>query len=194
MIDLIMHAYVKAWHEFGIPEKDMVDDEGHKYPSIASMMRAAKPALRANDLVLQSGEDVSQSTAEFAVIWARLLHKSGQSLESQVRLPTKKPGMKASGIQLSFGRRICMRALLFLDPVADAEDESEPVEEIEGKPITKAEIANLDQLMLDADANVDGFKKYLGIESFSELDKVGYRFAVRALREKIKRQKPMENE
>lgn len=204
----ILPAYIEASKQFDVPVKDMENAYiGNRYSSLNACLEAVRPALQANDLVIQQGSEVRDiyQTTEGAdgpptnmvrkqvVVWSRLWHVSGQWLQSEVVLEpqTDKSGRvtpQAIGSTLSYGRRYSLKALLSL---GDAEMEDDATVATNGEPdtskqpITAEQVGIIDDLMNKSGADYKAFISFLGVKQISDLHQDRFDMAANALKRKI---------
>lgn len=119
-IDQLAAALVKARAAFGPVHKDSANPHfKSSFASLGAICSAVLPALTANDIaVIQSGDNADDAGTEVAT---RLLHVSGQWIETRVRMPMDKANPQGAGSALTYGRRYGLSAALCL--VADEDDD-----------------------------------------------------------------------
>lgn len=119
----IAPALVKARAEVAPFRRDATNPHFHsRFASLDAISEAVIPALTANGItVLQGGGDV-QDDAGIEVV-TRLLHASGEWIESGIRLPLAKSDPQGAGSAITYGRRYGLAAILGV--VADEDDDAE---------------------------------------------------------------------
>lgn len=91
-----------------------------KYAGLDSYMNMVRPALTKNGLVLVQGVDTAGSgLLEF---WSRILHTSGQWIESSIVLETAKHDPQAYGSLCTYGQRYSLKTLLAIAQTAEDDD------------------------------------------------------------------------
>jgi hypothetical protein len=116
-------ALVKAQAAMKPVVKDAINPHFKtKYASLDAITTAALEALTANGIaLLQGGGEGTQDDAGMEVV-TRLLHTSGQWIESGLRLPLAKSDPQGAGSATTYGRRYCLAAMLGI--VADEDDDA----------------------------------------------------------------------
>ncbi len=90
-----------------------------KFPTLAGIMEAVRPALAKNDLAIAQLPTTVEGQQALRTM---LLHSSGESLEDTMLLSVDKPGPQAHGSALSYARRYAVLAILGL--VGDEDDDA----------------------------------------------------------------------
>lgn len=115
-----------------------------KYADLAMIRDTVTPALTKNGIAVVQGTDTEDNTI---VVFTRLIHKSGQWIESRFPIPYDKPQTMGSGI--TYGRRYTLSAVTNI--AADEDDDgnaandkaAEPKKAYERSGIVRAEFERL---------------------------------------------------
>ncbi len=110
-IEALATALAKAQGELKNIEKGKINPHlKSKYADIADGLEVMRPVLSANGIALIQATGFNQDTGIF-VLYTRLLHRSGQWIESTYPLPT---GVKATdmGSAITYARRYAAFALV----------------------------------------------------------------------------------
>lgn len=92
-----------------------------KYANLTAVMAACRPALAKHGLCLVQGV----STADGGVtVTTRLLHKSGQWIESSITMPVNKNDAQGVGSAITYGRRYGVSAMVGVTPDEDDDGEA----------------------------------------------------------------------
>ena len=147
-----------------------------KYADLAEVISATRPALSANELAIL--QFTSGSTTE-ATVTTRLIHSSGQWIESSVSGKPARPEIQAQGGIITYLRRYSMSAIL---SISQEDDDSEGAmgrgQTKERKPTLKLSDKQVQSLMIlladHSDIEMRINKKYKRLEniSASEFDNV----------------------
>ena len=131
-LDQIAPALVKAQQAIPTVRKDAANPHfRNRYASLDAITEAAVPALTAQGITLLQGGGQVQDDAGIEVV-TRLLHTSGQWIESGIRLPLAKSDPQGAGSAITYGRRYGLAAILGI--VADEDDDAEAaVRKVESK-------------------------------------------------------------
>ena len=122
-LDKLAPALVKAQAALPSVVKDGVNPHfKSRFATLGAITDAALPALNANGFALVQGGGYCSDDAGLEVA-TRLLHDSGQWLESSVRVPMVKPDPQAMGSAITYARRYLLAAMLGI--VADDDDDAE---------------------------------------------------------------------
>lgn len=113
-------ALVKANEDFPAVVKDASNPHfGSRYASLGAIVDAVRPVLAQHGItIVQSGGQADDAGAE---VVTRLLHRSGQWIETVVRMPLGKSNAQGAGSALTYGRRYGLSAALNI--VADDDDD-----------------------------------------------------------------------
>lgn len=116
-IDLLAAALAKAQPEITAAEKNAQNPHlRNRYANLSAVMAACRPALAKYGLAVVQGI----STAEQGVsVTTRIMHESGQWMESSLTLPVDKLTAQAVGSAITYARRYGLAALLGVTPDED---------------------------------------------------------------------------
>lgn len=116
-IDAISAALAKAQPEIEGAEKNAQNPHlRNRYANLTAIVEAIRPALAAHGLAVIQGI----STVDGGVsVTTRLLHESGQWIESSLTMPVDKATAQAVGSAITYGRRYGLSALLGVTPDED---------------------------------------------------------------------------
>ncbi len=82
----------------------------YTYANIADVLRTVRPALAAQGLAIVQGQDI---TDEQVVVVTRLVHRSGEWMETDCRVPVdRQGGIQGTGSALTYARRYAVLGLL----------------------------------------------------------------------------------
>jgi len=105
----------------------------NKYATLTSIWESIKKPLTDNNLA------VTQTLSDFegdVILTTVLLHSSGQSISSKMKLLLVKNDMQSMGSALTYARRYSISALLGI--VSDEDDDGNEASEAPKKPVRKA--------------------------------------------------------
>lgn len=120
-LDKLAPALVKAQAAVPAVVKDGVNPHFKStFATLGAITDAALPALNANGFALIQGGGAVSDDAGLEVV-TRLLHTSGQWIESGVRVPMGRADPQAMGSAITYARRYLLAAILGI--VADADDD-----------------------------------------------------------------------
>jgi len=99
-LDEFAPAFSKAQAEFGTVEQNRKNPFfKSSYADLDAIVRAVKPALAKNGLSFYQYTSFLENTV---FLHSRVLHSSGQWIESQAPIVPEKPGIQALGSTLSY--------------------------------------------------------------------------------------------
>jgi len=82
----------------------------YTYANIADVLRTVRPALASQGLAIVQGQDI---TDEQVVVVTRLVHRSGEWMETDCRVPVdRQGGIQGTGSALTYARRYAVLGLL----------------------------------------------------------------------------------
>ena len=114
----ISPALVKALSQIGGAKKDGTNPHfKNAYASLGSVIEASRDVLAANDLVALQG--VGEIIASALCVTTRILHKSGEWVESTLHIPLGKMDAQAVGSATTYARRYGLMAMLNMPTVDD---------------------------------------------------------------------------
>lgn len=92
---------------------------GSKYATLAGCIEASKDALSANGLCVIQGPGATNTEAKTLCITTRIVHESGEWIETDFDMPLTKWSPHEAGSATTYGRRYALMAMLGLAPVED---------------------------------------------------------------------------
>ncbi|HLO78163.1 MAG TPA: ERF family protein [Magnetospirillum sp.] len=125
-----------------------------RYADLAEIRNAVTPALAKHGIAVVQGTDTEENTI---VVFTRLIHASGQWIESRFPIPYDKPQTMGSGI--TYGRRYTLSAVTNI--AADEDDDGNQANEKAAEPktsyarsgIVRAEFERLQKGIHDIEAS-----------------------------------------
>ena len=142
-INELAAALVQAQAEFSaVPKTSVNPFYSSRYADLASVVKAAQPVLAKHGLAVSQHPTVVDGEPSLTTY---LLHSSGQSLQSTMRLCAAKHDPQGQGAAITYARRFAYQAVLGL--VADDDDagnRATAVKQAEPKPRSPADVARTD--------------------------------------------------
>lgn len=123
-------ALVKAVSSMEGVTKDAENDGfkrngvGAKYATLAACVDASREALASNGLCVIQGPGASNTEAKTLCITTRIIHESGEWIETDFDMPLTKWSPHEAGSATTYGRRFALMAMLGLAPVEDDDGNS----------------------------------------------------------------------
>jgi hypothetical protein len=153
-LDQIAPALVKAQGMIPQVHKDSTNPHfKSKFASLDAITEAALPALSSNGITLLQGGGAFQDDTGIEVV-TRLLHESGQWIETGIRLPLAKSDPQGAGSAVTYGRRYGLAAILGI--VADEDDDGNAASQAKPArtstvpaPPTAKMVAEFDRIVAD---------------------------------------------
>ena len=128
-------ALVAAIAELRNVQKDKTNPHfKSKFASLDAIIDATRPVLAKNGLAIVQLPEYDSDNQTAGVV-TRVIHSSGESIESKLLLPVKSNDPMACGSAISYSRRYSMSAVLMI--CADEDDDGVSA----SKPVTPAVIA-----------------------------------------------------
>lgn len=90
-----------------------------KYATLADCIEASRDALSANGLCVIQGPGATNTEAKTLCITTRIVHVSGEWIETDFDMPLTKWSPHEAGSATTYGRRFALMAMLGLAPVED---------------------------------------------------------------------------
>lgn len=90
-----------------------------KYATLADCIEASREALSANGLCVIQGPGATNTEAKTLCITTRIVHQSGEWIETDFDMPLTKWSPHEAGSATTYGRRFALMAMLGLAPVED---------------------------------------------------------------------------
>lgn len=154
-----------------------------KYADLAQIRDAVTPALAKHGIAVAQGTDTTDGGI---VVVTRLLHKSGQWMESRFPISYDKP--QAMGSAYTYARRYSLSAMCAIS--ADEDDDAnaandKPVASMANSPITAEQFRTLREMIDQTGTDDDKLLAYLKADSLETLTVAQFRTAETALRKKM---------
>lgn len=114
--NFIYPAFIAAQKEMGRLAKDSENPYfKSKYASLEAVLEVVKPVFLKNDIAIVQGSGSTGSNGTSGVnIITRLIHTSGQWIETDFPVPLAKQDAQAAGSASSYGRRYSLKGLASL--------------------------------------------------------------------------------
>jgi hypothetical protein len=90
-----------------------------KYATLVDCIEASRSALLANGLCVIQGPGATNTEAKTLCITTRIIHDSGEWIETDFDMPLTKWSPHEAGSATTYGRRFALMAMLGLAPVED---------------------------------------------------------------------------
>jgi hypothetical protein len=90
-----------------------------KYATLSDCIDASRAALSANGLCVIQGPGATNTEAKTLCITTRIIHDSGEWIETDFDMPLTKWSPHEAGSATTYGRRFALMAMLGLAPVED---------------------------------------------------------------------------
>lgn len=181
-------ALAKAQAEFQSAELDASNPHyGSQYASIASILKAVRPALAKNELCLIQlpGRKVEANNVELLTLTTILGHSSGESIENYFELYPPKKDPQGIGSAMTYMRRYAAMAVLGIAGAHDDDAESAR----QAKPVLSPEqvdaiFALADELFGEDSENMleRMCKKIFDVEAVAHIPEKGFEAAQNSLR------------
>ena len=132
-----------------------------KYADLAMIRDTVTPALAKNGIAVVQGTDTEENTI---VVFTRLIHKSGQWIESRFPIPYDKPQAMGSGI--TYGRRYTLAAVTNIAAEEDDDGNAANEKTVEPKyarsPIVRTEFERLQKGIhqIETTGNLEDLKMF----------------------------------
>lgn len=158
----------------------------NRYASLAATIEAIRKPLADNGLSITQTTEMRNSAF---VLVTTLRHSSGQWVESEYPLPiSAKP--QELGSALTYARRYSVAAIASI--AADDDDDAEGARvqgqtsstPIAAAPITEEQVESLQTMIVEVNANIQSFCKYLGVKRLEDIKASEFDRAVAALEKK----------
>lgn len=113
-IDKLAPALAKAQSEFKVANKTATNPFlKNKYSNLSDIYQAIKPALAANGISLVQSSDIQDGAVQ--VTQTRLIHSSGQWMQTTMSMMVGKTDPQSIGSLLSYSRRYAVTQALSID-------------------------------------------------------------------------------
>lgn len=149
-----------------------------KYADLAAIRDAVLPALTENGISLAQGTVVGGA---FLVVTTRLMHSSGQWIESEYPITNDTNKPQAMGSALTYARRYSLAAIC---GIASEEDDDANAAQ-DHRTINADEFRQLKDLIAQAEADEEKLLAYIKADSLEALTVAQFKVAEAALGKKI---------
>ncbi len=166
-IGKIAAAVATASADIGAAKKDAKNPHFKcDYATLESAINASKFTLQAQGVfVVQSPGELSQAGALRIV--TRLVHSSGEWIETVCDIPLQKKDAQGVGSAVTYGRRYGLMSALNMPASDDDGNEASKPEPV--KCITPAQVVRLQDLADEVGADMVKLKKYIGVQVMTEI-------------------------
>ena len=175
-------ALHKAQSEMGGAVKDSNNPFfKSKYADLTSVIKAIKKPFADNGL---SFVQFPITTPEGAGVVTRLMHVSGEWLQSEFTLPLVKRDPQAAGSALTYARRYALAAMVGIPAV----DDDAEISMARNEPVELVSIEEIDVLLelIDSTNTIqDKFMKAYKVDALTNMTIEQYRHGVSALKRKL---------
>ncbi len=177
----IAPALVKAINAIEGVKKDASNPHfKSKFATLEAVIEAAHPHLASNGLTVLQGPGLMQGSA--LTVSTRILHESGEWIETEFAIPMAKQDPQAAGSALTYARRYSLMAVLNMPAVDDdGESAMRPVE-----TITQDQADKLREELEATGSNVSGFLSFFKIDKIEALPATRHGEAARMIEAKRK--------
>ena len=152
-----------------------------KYANLESVIEAAHDALSANGLAVMQGPGPMDGNC--ITLTTRLIHESGEWIETDFSLPAGKMDPQAAGSAITYARRYSLMAMLNMPAVDDDGEASMPHSQPQTK-VTQDQADTLEALIQDVGADRGRFLDYFKVSDPKLILASDYNRAVDALEAK----------
>jgi hypothetical protein len=123
LLDKLIPAFIKMQKEIPVLPRDSENPYFHSgYADIATVCKQTKPIMQKYGFAIMQGCTVPVSTSgQTVIVNTRLVHESGQWIESELLLGIEKPDPQKLTAAITYGRRTSWAMLL--GAVQDGEDD-----------------------------------------------------------------------
>lgn len=140
-----------------------------RYATLAACVEASRDALSDNGLCVIQGPGASNTEAKTLCITTRILHESGEWIETDFDMPLTKWSPHEAGSATTYGRRFALMAMLGLAPVEDDDGNAASGMKPTGA-VTAAKVA-IDLCKTPADLEEWSVKNKQALEQFDAPEK-----------------------
>jgi len=161
-------AFSKAQGEFGTVEQNRKNPFfKSSYADLDAIIRAVKPSLVKNNLCFYQYTSTQEGVV---LLHSRLLHASGQWIESQTPIKPPKPDIQSYGSTMSYQKRYAAQTLLGITTSDDpTDDDGTSIQSTYSPKITTSQLVKLNEEIGSKGFIKDAIKKKLGISSLSDM-------------------------
>lgn len=162
-----------------------------RYADLAEILNTVRPVLSANGLSVIQSPSYADGVAS---VTTRMMHSSGEWVESTASAPVSKPDAQGIGSATTYLRRY---ALAGFAGIAQEDDDANAASEPKEKTATKqqskpsnltigdAEFAELNRLLDESGSDKAAFCEHFGIASVAALPMAKYAAAIAAIKRKM---------
>ena len=154
-----------------------------RYADLAEIRDTVTPALTKHGIAIVQGTDTTDSGI---VVVTKLVHKSGQWIESRFPIAYDKP--QTMGSAYTYARRYSISAMCSISAEEDDDANAandKPVASMANSPITAEQFRTLREMVDQTGTDEDKLLAYLKADSLETLTVAQFRTAETALRKKI---------
>jgi hypothetical protein len=175
----IAPALVKAINAIEGVKKDASNPHfKSKFATLEAVIEAAHPHLASNGLTVLQGPGLMQGNA--LTVSTRILHESGEWIETEFAIPMAKQDPQAAGSALTYARRYSLMAVLNMPAVDDDGESAMRLVET----ITQDQADKLREELEATGSNVSGFLSFFKIERIEALPATRHGEAARMIETK----------
>lgn len=140
------------------------DGKATGYASLGAVIEASKPILSAHGLAVMQGGGAYTSGA--LAITTRIIHESGEWIETTMEIPLAKADPQGAGSGVSYGRRYALMAILNMTAV---DDDGNAATRPQPPPSEPKRVEQKAPTLSERAARFEATLK--GVDSIAELDK-----------------------
>lgn len=169
---------------------------GYKYRSCEDILEAVKPLLKQADMALiLSDEIIDVQDRIYVKATAQLIHEDGKIVAETsafAREAATKKGMDESqitGSSSSYARKYALNGLFAIDDTKDADtrdnrEDKNPAKQQKTETITPEQVADIEALIEEVDADRSKFMQYLGVRYMNDIPTMKFDTAIKLLEAK----------
>jgi hypothetical protein len=180
-INELAAAMAKAQAEMGGAVKDSANPFfKSKYADLTSVVKAIKEPFANNNLSYTQFPCAADGCVG---VTTRLMHSSGQWLESSYMLPMVKQDPQAAGSTITYARRYALQAMAGI-PTADDDAESAMLRGAEKQVITQQQAVQVLDLIELTGSDLEAFCRFIGATAVDQMTADQFPKAMRLLKDK----------
>lgn len=180
-INELAAALSKAQSEMGGAVKDSANPFfKSRYADLTSVVKAIKEPFANHGLSYTQFPCAADGCVG---VTTRLMHDSGQWLESEYMLPMVKNDPQAAGSAITYARRYALQAMAGI-PTADDDAEAAMLRGAEKQVITQQQASEVLDLIDSTGSDLDAFCKFIGAPAVDQMTVDQLPKAMRLLKEK----------
>jgi hypothetical protein len=180
-INELASAMAKAQAEMGGAVKDSANPFfKSKYADLTSVVKAIKEPFANNGLSYTQFPCAADGCVG---VTTRLMHSSGQWLESAYMLPMVKQDPQAAGSAITYARRYALQAMAGI-PTADDDAESAMLRGAEKQVITQHQAVQVLDLIELTGSDLEAFCRFIGAPAVDQMTADQFPKAMRLLKDK----------